>query len=128
MLRRIAGNVIRNHNLIAHILCMLQNRCKAEISIMDLIVNGNHNRYFRAVCLREYEFSILQVLFSDLKIALDSIFSLPGCIHSNVLYRVKKSILAVTQNLPLSGPLRIHFIKCLPDFPSHLKNNRFVAV
>ncbi len=62
----------------------------------------NHNRYFRAVCLREYEFSILQVLFSDLKIALDSIFSLPGCIHSNVLYRVKKSILAVTQNLPLS--------------------------
>ena len=61
---------------------MLQNRLQAQIGIVNLVVYRNYDGNRRIFFLRKVDFSVGQILLTDLKITFDKVLSifiiLPG--------------------------------------------------
>ena len=62
---------------------------------MDLVIARNYNRNSRVLILREGKMSAGKITVTDLKITLNEITPLFGCVHFSVFDRMLYSIKAI---------------------------------
>ena len=77
---------------------------------MNLVVYRNYDGNRRIFFLRKVDFSVGQILLTDLKITFDKVLSFPGRVHFHHF------------------ALWIAPVKCLSELAAHLENDRLMTI
>ena len=95
---------------------------------MNLVVYRNYDGNRRIFFLRKVDFSVGQVLLTDLKIAFDKVLSFLGCIHLHHFTRMENGSLPVAELLASYRALWIAPVKCLSELAAHLENDCLMTI
>ena len=95
---------------------------------MNLVVYRNHDGNRRIFFLRKVDFSVGQVLLTDLEITFDKVLSFLSRIHLHHFARMENRPFPVAELLAAYRALRVAPVKCLSELAAHLENDRLMTI